>query len=108
LGFLVISAAWRVLYEAQRESRLAVTGPYAYVRHPQYVGFVMIMFGFLLQWPTLLTLAMFPVLLWMYIRLARAEEREVITAFGDAYRRYAARVPAFIPRLARAADAPHS
>jgi protein-S-isoprenylcysteine O-methyltransferase Ste14 len=105
LGFLLISAAWRVLYEAQREGRLAVTGPYAYVRHPQYVGFVMIMFGFLLQWPTLLTLAMFPVLVWMYVRLARAEERDALAGFGDAYRRYAARVPAFIPRLARPAGA---
>ena len=108
LGFLLISAAWRVLYEAQREGRLAVTGPYAYVRHPQYVGFVMIMFGFLLQWPTLLTLAMFPLLVWMYARLARAEERDAIASFGDAYRRYAAHVPAFIPRLARPADAQHS
>jgi protein-S-isoprenylcysteine O-methyltransferase Ste14 len=105
LGFLLISAAWRVLYEAQREGRLAVTGPYAYVRHPQYVGFVMIMFGFLLQWPTLLTLAMFPVLVWMYARLARAEERDTIASFGDHYRRYAAHVPAFIPRSARPADA---
>ena len=108
LGFLLISAAWRVLYEAQREGRLAVTGPYAYVRHPQYVGFVMIMFGFLLQWPTLLTLAMFPLLVWMYARLARAEERDAIASFGDAYRRYAAHVPAFIPRLAKPADAQHS
>ena len=108
LGFLLISAAWRVLYEAQREGRLAVTGPYAYVRHPQYVGFVMIMFGFLLQWPTLLTLAMFPLLVWMYARLARAEERDAIDSFGDAYRRYAAHVPAFIPRLAKPADAQHS
>ena len=108
LGFLLISAAWRVLYEAQREGRLAVTGPYAYVRHPQYVGFVMIMFGFLLQWPTLLTLAMFPVLVWMYVRLARAEERDALAGFGDAYRRYAARVPAFIPRPAKFVGASHS
>jgi len=108
LGFLLISAAWRVLYEAQREGRLAVTGPYAYVRHPQYVGFVIIMFGFLLQWPTLLTLAMFPVLVWMYVRLARAEERDALAGFGDAYRRYAARVPAFIPRPAKFVGASHS
>jgi len=98
LGFLLISAAWHVLYEAQREGRLAVTGPYAYVRHPQYAGFVMIMFGFLLQWPTLLTVAMFPVLVWMYVRLARDEEREAIATFGTAYRAYGERVPSFIPR----------
>ena len=107
-GFSLIAAAWRVLYPAQQRRELATTGPYSYVRHPQYAGFILIMFGFLLQWPTLLTLAMFPVLVWMYVRLARAEERDAIASFGDAYRKYAARVPAFIPRLARQAEAPHS
>ena len=97
-GFFVISNAWSVLYAAQRKHALATTGPYAYVRHPQYVGFVLVMFGFLLQWPTLLTLAMFPVLVWMYVRLARSEEQEAIVTFGEAYRQYARSVPAFIPR----------
>ena len=77
-GFWAISAAWPVLYRAQREGKLATTGSYSRVRHPQYVGFVLVMFGFLLQWPTLLTLAMFPVLVVMYWRLAVSEEREKI------------------------------
>lgn len=105
-GFMLISAAWRILYAAQRRRVLAQTGPYAYVRHPQYVGFVLVMFGFLVQWPTLLTLAMFPVLVWMYVRLARTEEREAIVDFGDLYPSYAARVPAFIPRSLQPAVAP--
>jgi protein-S-isoprenylcysteine O-methyltransferase Ste14 len=104
-GFVLISAAWRVLYAAQQKSELATTGPYAHVRHPQYVGFVLVMFGFLLQWPTLLTLVMFPVLVWMYVRLADTEEREAVAAFGDTYRRYAARVPAFFPRVINRTDA---
>ena len=100
-GFVLISAAWRVLYDAQQRRALATTGPYSYVRHPQYVGFILIMFGFLLQWPTILTLAMFPVLVWMYVRLARQEERDALATFGKAYADYAARVPAFIPHLNR-------
>ena len=100
-GFILISAAWKVLYEAQQRRSLATTGPYSYVRHPQYVGFVLIMFGFLLQWPTILTLAMFPVLVFMYVRLARYEERDTQSAFGKVYADYAAHVPAFIPRLSR-------
>ncbi len=100
-GFVLLAAAWRVLYEAQRRGALATTGPYARVRHPQYAGFVLVMFGFLLQWPTLLTLAMFPVLVWMYARLARQEEREAVAAFGEAYAQYASQVPAFIPRWSR-------
>ena len=100
-GFWLIAAAWRVLYTAQARKELAAAGPYAYVRHPQYVGFILVMVGFLFQWPTILTLAMFPVLVWMYVRLARSEEREVTAEFGETYRRYADRVPAFVPRLSQ-------
>jgi protein-S-isoprenylcysteine O-methyltransferase Ste14 len=65
------------------------------------------MFGFLLQWPTLLTLAMFPVLVFMYVRLARIEERESLREFGAEYRAYMVRVPGFIPRLgSRGGQAP--
>ncbi len=100
-GFVLISAGWKVLYDAQRSHSLATSGVYSYVRHPQYVGFILVMFGFLLQWPTLLTLAMFPVLVVMYVRLARIEERETLAEFGDVYKKYAAEVPGFIPKLDR-------
>jgi protein-S-isoprenylcysteine O-methyltransferase Ste14 len=100
-GFVLLAKAWGILYEAQRRNEIAASGPYAYVRHPQYVGFIAIMLGFLLQWPTLVTLAMFPVLVFMYVRLALREEREAIERFGEAYRRYMAGTPAFFPRLGR-------
>lgn len=115
-GFWLLAAAWKVLHAAQGRASaagdrtsgaaaaqhthtLATTGPYAHLRHPQYAAFVLIMLGFLVQWPTLLTVAMFPVLVYMYARLARREEREVAAEFGAAYRDYAARTPAFIPRV---------
>jgi protein-S-isoprenylcysteine O-methyltransferase Ste14 len=98
-GFWLLSAAWRVLYHAQRRSTIATAGPYARIRHPQYVGFVLIMFGFLLQWPTLVTLIMFPILVLVYLALARREERDALAQFGEAYRSYMAKTPAFIPRL---------
>lgn len=98
-GFVLLAAAWDVLYKAQREGRLAVAGPYAHVRHPQYVGFVLVMLGFLIQWPTLVTLVMFPILVTMYVRLALREEREALATFGEAYRAYMSDTPAFIPRL---------
>jgi protein-S-isoprenylcysteine O-methyltransferase Ste14 len=97
-GFVVLARSWPVLHAAQQRGRLATTGLYAHVRHPQYVAFIAIMLGFLLQWPTLLTLLMFPALTWAYVRLARREEAEVRAAFGDAYARYAAVTPAFLPR----------
>lgn len=100
-GFVLLSAAWKVLHAAQQAHTLAATGPYARVRHPQYVGFILVMTGFLLQWPTLVTLLMFPVLVFMYVRLARREEREVLAELGDQYARYAEGTPAFIPRRGR-------
>ena len=102
-GFILLSSAWKVLYKAQQSRTLATTGPYAYIRHPQYGAFMLIMLGFLLQWPTILTLLMFPVLVYMYVRLARREEREVLTEFGETYARYAAATPAFFPRVDREA-----
>lgn len=98
-GFWLLAAAWPVLYRAQMAGELATLGPYAHVRHPQYVGFVLIMLGFLVQWPTLLTLAMFPVLVVMYVRLGISEERQAEREFGEPWRDYAARTPRFIPRL---------
>jgi protein-S-isoprenylcysteine O-methyltransferase Ste14 len=100
-GFILLSSAWPVLLAAQKQGRLATTGRYGRIRHPQYVGFITIMFGFLLQWPTILTLVMFPFLVFMYVHLAHAEEAEARQAFGDAYARYAARVPGWFPRLRR-------
>ena len=98
-GFVLISSAWNVLYHAQRTHQVANVGPYAYVRHPQYVGFMIIMLGFLTQWPTLVTLVMFPVLVFMYRRLAHREEQEALVEFGEIYQNYATQTPAFIPRL---------
>ncbi len=73
---------------------------YAYVRHPQYIAFVLVIFGFQLQWPTVLTLVMFPVLVAMYVHLAREEEREALKQFGDDYRRYIVRTPGYFSRFA--------
>ncbi|WP_342114538.1 methyltransferase family protein [Pseudoduganella sp. OTU4001] len=100
-GFIMLASAWNVLFKSQQERRLATTGLYARIRHPQYVAFVVIMFGFLLQWPTLLTLLMFPVLVVVYMRLAHAEERDAEAVFGDIYREYARVTPAFVPSIGR-------
>ena len=105
-GFWLISAGWKVLWQAARAGTLATTGPYARIRHPQYVGFLAVMIGFLLQWPTIPTLVMFPVLVVMYRRLALSEEREVRAHFGAAWDDYAARTPRFIPRRSAAAKPP--
>ena len=98
-GFWLIATAWRVLFAAQSAGELAITGAYARVRHPQYLGLILIMVGFLLQWPTFATLAMFPVLLIVYWRLALREERDGRTDFGVLYDDYASRTPRFLPHL---------
>jgi methanethiol S-methyltransferase len=98
-GFILLASAWRVLFAAQKTGTMATTGAYAYIRHPQYAAFILIMIGFLLQWPTLLTLVMFPILVTVYVRLAHREECEVRASFGAQWDAYAARTPSFIPHL---------
>lgn len=106
VGFWTVAGAWSVLLRAQKQKRLATEGSYAVVRHPQYVGFILVMLGFLFQWPTIITLAMFPILVIMYVRLAKREEAEVRKEFGDVYDEYASRVPAWIPRFGATPVAP--
>lgn len=98
-GFIMLSNAWHVLWKAQRHRKLATTGIYARMRHPQYVAFIAIMFGFLLQWPTLPTLLMFPILTYMYVRLSFNEEKVAEVEFGDEWRRYASVTPRFFPKF---------
>lgn len=97
-GFWLLAKAWPVLYQAQKAGKLACTGPYARLRHPQYAAFMLVMFGFLLQWPTIITLLLFPVLVLAYVRLARREEQQALAAFGDEYRAYLNNTPAWWPR----------
>ncbi|MEK9175754.1 MAG: isoprenylcysteine carboxylmethyltransferase family protein [Patescibacteria group bacterium] len=98
-GFMLLSSAWTILYKAQREHVLATDGPYVQIRHPQYAGFVIIMFGFFLQWPTILTFIMFPILILMYIKLAHSEELEAKREFGETWNVYAKQTNAFIPKF---------
>jgi protein-S-isoprenylcysteine O-methyltransferase Ste14 len=100
-GFWLIAVAWRHLYAAARSHQLATAGPYGWLRHPQYAGFLLVMIGLLVQWPTIPTLAMFPVLVVVYRRLARNEEQEVAATFGSAWAEYAAAVHPFRPRRPR-------
>jgi protein-S-isoprenylcysteine O-methyltransferase Ste14 len=96
-GVLVMERGWRLIHGAQ--GALVTDGIYARVRHPQYLGLFMIIVALLIQWPTIVSLLMAPVLFFTYVRLARREEREAEGRFGEAYVSYKARVPAFVPRL---------
>ncbi len=99
LGFFILASAWNVLHSAQKSGVLATTGWYARCRHPQYLAFIIIMFGFLLQWPTLPTSIMFPILVIVYVRLAKYEESVAIKEFGETYLKYKATTAGWIPKF---------
>ncbi len=96
LGFYIIYRGWKLIHEG-KEDELVTSGIYSYIRHPQYVGMWLITVGFLIQWPTLITLVMWPVLMIVYYRLSMREERELAKKFGKEFYEYKNRVPAFIP-----------
>ena len=98
-GYILLSKGWRMVHGA--EESLVSTGVYKYARHPQYTGLFLMIMGFLIQWPTLLTILMAPVLISAYVMLAKNEEKAIIERFGDEYRVYAAATPRFIPPSSR-------
>ena len=98
-GLILIATAWEVLYKAQKKEILARTGVYRYVRHPQYTGFTLVIVGFLLQWPTIITLIMAPILIFRYVKLAHDEEKEMISYFNKDYVNYKKNTPTFFPSI---------
>jgi len=94
-------AGWAAVYRGR--DGLVTGGIYRWLRHPQYLGLILIVVAFTLMWPTLPTLVMAPLLIFAYLGLARREDRELTARFGDAFRGYAVRTPAFLPSWRRAA-----
>lgn len=104
-GIGMLARGWREVYRARKEGRLATTGVYGLVRHPQYTGIFLALFGEgVVHWPTLFSVGLFPVIVFGYWRLAVKEEREMIARFGEEYCAYQRRVPMFLPRRGRWPD----
>lgn len=99
IGILLIVFGWRQIHKARGQGQLVTTGLYAYVRHPQYLGFLLITLGLNVQWLTIITLLLWPILAILYHRLAKEEDKEMEAKFGEEFRKYKRKVPAFIPRL---------
>jgi methanethiol S-methyltransferase len=98
-GATLVAEGWRRIHQARRQNRLMTDGVYARVRHPQYTGLFLIVFGEgIVHWPTIVSVVVFPVIVIAYTMLARREERQMVEQFGDEYREYQRRVPMLIPR----------
>ncbi|HKZ93046.1 MAG TPA: isoprenylcysteine carboxylmethyltransferase family protein [Candidatus Bathyarchaeia archaeon] len=94
-GALLVIYGWQEVFSARQG--LVTTGLYAYMRHPQYSGFLLLTVGMLVQWATLPTLLMWPLLVVLYYRLARQEEKDMEAKFAEKYREYRTRVSMFLP-----------
>ena len=101
VGIYLLVQGWRIVYRATRDKRLATGGVYSIVRHPQYTGIFLALFGEgIVHWPTVFSVALFPVIVLSYVLLAKKEERQMLAQYGDEYRAYRDRVPMFLPRRA--------
>ncbi len=89
-GLALIVLGWKKIHKA---TGLVKNGIYRYSRHPQYLGILLITSAFIIQWPTILTVIMWPILLIMYIRLAKKEEKEMEETFGEEFRKYKKEAP---------------
>lgn len=95
LGGILVIAGWRKIYGA--EDHLVTNGIYRLVRHPQYLGFLLLTLGMLVQWVTIPAALMYPILAALYYRLAREEEKEMEERFGKEYVQYKHTTPMFVP-----------
>jgi protein-S-isoprenylcysteine O-methyltransferase Ste14 len=96
MGIVLVILGWRKIHKSEG---LVTDGIYRYIRHPQYVGLFFIIFGWLLHWPTLLTLIIFPILVFVYYRLAVSEDTALAQSFGEAFEIYKRQTPRFFPHL---------
>lgn len=101
-GFYLMYKGWMLIHGV-KGGKLVTEGVYSYVRHPQYSGLFLITIGFLIQWPSLTTLIMWPILIFAYYKLAMREERDVEKQFGQEFLEYKRKVRAFIPRFGKEA-----
>ncbi len=102
IALTLILCGWREIHKAywsrdKGKGELVTTGIYRYIRHPQYTGLLLLSLGMLIEWATLPLLILFPVMVFMYVRLARREEKEMLREFGTAYDLYMKRTKRFIP-----------
>lgn len=98
VGLLLLAQGWRLIYKANKGGTIVTRGLYQYMRHPQYTGIFLALFGQLIHWPTIPTLILFPVICWVYVRLAAKEERQMLQQFGNEYRLYREAAPRFFTR----------
>ncbi|MFV2057056.1 MAG: isoprenylcysteine carboxylmethyltransferase family protein [Thiohalomonadales bacterium] len=99
MGYMLLSKGWTQIHAAR--GNLVTDGIYAFARHPQYTGLFLVIIGFLIQWPTFLTVLMTPIMLYAYVHLARIEERRAEAQFAQAYKEYVYKTPAFFPAMNR-------
>ncbi len=95
VGILLIVFSWKKIYGSK--GQLVTDGIYAYVRHPQYLGILILSLGMIVQWITIPTVFMWPFLVILYYRLAKKEQKEMEEKFGEKYRQYRIKVPMFLP-----------
>jgi protein-S-isoprenylcysteine O-methyltransferase Ste14 len=99
-GAVMVADGWRLIHQSRKTGKLMTNGIYSKIRHPQYTGLFIIIFGEgIVHWPTMVSVAAFPIIIVAYTLLAKKEERQMLEKFGDEYREYRERVPMFIPRF---------
>ncbi len=96
-GMLLVIFGWYQIYSAK--GKLVTTGLYKYTRNPQYVGFLLITGGLNIQWLTIITTALWPILAYLYYRLSKIEEKDSEAKYGEEFLKYKKSTPRFIPRI---------
>jgi protein-S-isoprenylcysteine O-methyltransferase Ste14 len=96
-GLLLIIFGWKKIHNTK--NKLVTTGIYKHLRHPQYLGFLLLTLGMNFIWMAITTTLMWPILAFLYYRLAKEEEKQMQQKFKQEYTEYKTKVPMFLPKI---------
>ena len=102
IALIIIISGWKNIHKnkwskAEGQGKVVKTGIYKYIRHPQYTGLLLLSLGMLIEWATLSLILMYPIMIFMYYKLSKREEQDMIDTYGQEYINYMDHTKRFIP-----------
>ncbi|MBK5191347.1 MAG: isoprenylcysteine carboxylmethyltransferase family protein [Methanosarcinales archaeon] len=100
LAFLLARSGLKAVFGEQREELVLIrSGVFSIVRHPIYLGAILLYLGFIIISLSIISFCIWLVIILFYYVISRYEEKLLIDKLGSQYEEYMNEVPMFIPRI---------
>jgi protein-S-isoprenylcysteine O-methyltransferase Ste14 len=96
LGIVLIIIGWREIYNSEG---IVTKGLYKFIRHPQYLGFILLATGWIFAWPTVIVLILYPFLVGIFLYQAVSEDKLLENKYKSKFVNYKKRTGFILPKL---------